>query len=553
MKHLSYLVLKVNRRRNLAVLGALYFICLIISYVVLILPGSTYVKVWITDVMALLNGVNRVYQGQIPSIDFHSLYGPLVYYIPALGLHAGFELSTVFPVGGVLVAAFLLLAAWLTMYSRFSLLSSVLTTVFLWLLIVAPVGSGNDFDLISWGTYYNRHGWAAVTIALLHYVKPQNATLLDRWVDTFVLSALTLFALYTKITFGLVALAFIFCNMFVSKYHRDVSKYSIVTIIIIVAILELIFEFHMMYIRDIFEVTASNSMFRNGTWGIINLITAHAWVLVACGGVLLITLMLSSGVILLNVGFILSCIIVSIMLLDQSGGTWNGLQALIAVFICCGELARRAEAQFGAAGSRHYAGTLACFFLVLMFISEPVLTRTIVMHDYYTKTAINPLPGLPAALSGFRVPVSDLQDDAGHDDIAHETLARYRTKIEFQLFAYEYLLTIIEGVDLIKTVNYRGKTLLVLDHADPFSLALELKPTPNGRPLLYADSGIFTSSHHPSGQEMFSGVDYVMAPVLPYSPATFNVLTGLYGDYLNEKYVEVKRSLHWRLLAQKPR
>ena len=157
-------IFNCKRKSAGAVLGVFYLSAIAFSYLSLVLPGSTYVKIFLNDVLALLNASYRVFQGQVPYLDFHSVFGPFVFYIPALGLWTGLEPSAIFAFNGVVVAAFVLLAGGLTMYRRFPLPATLTTLVFLWLLIVVPMPSGGDFHEITWGTFYNRHGWAAVAV-----------------------------------------------------------------------------------------------------------------------------------------------------------------------------------------------------------------------------------------------------------------------------------------------------------------------------------------------------------------------------------------------------
>ena len=511
------------------------------------------------DVLALLNGAYRVFQGQVPHLDFHSLYGPFVFYIPALGLRAGLEPSAIFAFDGVVVAAFVLLAGGLTMYRRFPLPISLTTLVFLWLLIVVPMASGKGFQDISWGTFYNRHGWAALAVVMLFYVEPEDKKRYDKWLDSIILASLAVFLLYTKITFGLVSVAFITANMVTSSYSRFVSCISIIIIIVAIALTEVAFEFHGEYLANILVTGANNSILRGGFWGLLGKLIAHAWVFVACAGAILVTLAAGRRS-FLDWAYVLGAIVASMMLLETTGGSsGKGLPSLIAVFVCCGELARRAEIGREVSGTyngwRNHAGSVACLFLVLMFISEPVSNRVIAWHDHYLKTtrnALKPLPGLPPALSGFLVQVEPgkLLDTLGHDEDAHNFLARGRHIFGNTLSPHEYLLTIIEGVELLRTTELRDRTLFVLDNADPFTVALNMKPTENGYPLLWANSML---KSHPQGQEMFYGVDFVLVPILPHEPTTFEILTDIYGDYLDREFVEFRRSPHWRLLARKSR
>ena len=50
---------------------------------------------------------------------------------------------------------------------------------------------------------------------------------------------------------------------------------------------------------------------------------------------------------------------------------------------------------------------------------------------------------------------------------------------------------------------------------------------------------------------MFSGVDWVLVPTLPYDPVTTEMMVGFYGDYIAAHYDELARSPHWRLLARR--
>src|SRR3974390_1198888 len=72
-----------ERKSAGTVLGIFYVSAIALSYVTLVLPRSTYVQIWLNDVFALLNSAYRVFQCQLPYVDFHTVYGPFVFYIPA--------------------------------------------------------------------------------------------------------------------------------------------------------------------------------------------------------------------------------------------------------------------------------------------------------------------------------------------------------------------------------------------------------------------------------------------------------------------------------------
>jgi hypothetical protein len=121
--------------------------------------------------------------------------------------------------GHFVVAVPLLIMAALVSYRRFPILHSVILVLFLFLLIVVPMRLGGSFHELTYGIYYTRHGWAALTIALLFYLDPRTLRRSDLFLDSIVLSLLLLYLFYTKITFAAVALAFVAVNSITSKYR----------------------------------------------------------------------------------------------------------------------------------------------------------------------------------------------------------------------------------------------------------------------------------------------------------------------------------------------
>lgn len=548
-----YWIFNWKKKNAGVVLGIFYLSALALSYFALLLPRSTYVHAWLNDVFALLNGAYRVSQGQVPSVDFHAAYGPFVFYIPGLGLRAGLAPSAIFAFDSVIVAAFILLAAVLTMYRRFSLPASLTTLIFLWLLIVVPVPSGvRD---ITWGTFYNRHGWAALAVLMLFYVEPENRNQYDKWLDSAIVALLTVFLLYMKATFGVAGLVFIIANGLTSKYNRQICYISIAIIISLAALAEFLFGsgYNRRYFEDIFSVPKGTLIGFFGLRALVNKLIADAWVFLACAGALLATLAAGRRPYFFDWAYVFGAIGGSVVLLELTGGATQGLPVLIAVFVCCGELARRTESKRDASGWRNHSGSLACLFLALMFISDPVATRIVGWSEYYYWThVLRPLPGLPAALSGFlvREELWTTQDISSDDEEARRFLpflARFRLVGDRNLAAHEYLLTVIDGAKLLSTVTSREKTLFVLDNADPFTVAFNMKPTKNGYPFLWT-AGL-TAERHPQPQQMFNGVDFIMLPLLPYDPVSSGILLNIYGEYIDREFVEIKRSRYWRLLA----
>jgi hypothetical protein len=124
--------------------------------------------------MGLTYSAYRAFRGQVPSIDFQSLYGAAIYYPATLGFYLDFNAGAVLGFGHFVTAVPLLIMAGFASYGRFPILRSVLLLLLLFLLIVVPMRLGGSFAELTYGIYYTRHGWAALTIALLLYLEPRT-------------------------------------------------------------------------------------------------------------------------------------------------------------------------------------------------------------------------------------------------------------------------------------------------------------------------------------------------------------------------------------------
>jgi hypothetical protein len=135
----------------LIVLSALTAALSILAYVTLVMPNASYVQLYLNDVVGLTDAAYRRFRGQIPSIDFKSLYGAAIYYPAALGFYFDFNAGAVLGFGHFVTAVPLLIMATLASYRRFPIAHSVILLLFLFLLIVVPMRLGGDFSQLTYG------------------------------------------------------------------------------------------------------------------------------------------------------------------------------------------------------------------------------------------------------------------------------------------------------------------------------------------------------------------------------------------------------------------
>jgi hypothetical protein len=135
----------------LIVLSALTAALSILAYVTLVMPNASYVQLYLNDVVGLTDAAYRTFRGQIPSIDFQSLYGAAIYYPAALGFYFDLNAGAVLGFGHFVTAVPLLIMATLASYRRFPIAHSVILLLFLFLLIVVPMRLGGDFSQLTYG------------------------------------------------------------------------------------------------------------------------------------------------------------------------------------------------------------------------------------------------------------------------------------------------------------------------------------------------------------------------------------------------------------------
>jgi hypothetical protein len=175
-----------SRPNRITTSAVLLTICLalgVLTHITLIAPGKSHVSVWLNHVFGLIDAANHSSIGEVPNIYFHSVYGPLVAWIPGLGLHIGFNYSTIFAFNGLIVSSLVLFCGLIILPKRFNRISSLSVFVFAWMLIVIPTGDGNNYHDISWGIFYNRQAWAASILTLAVYVDPEHSKTGDRLLD----------------------------------------------------------------------------------------------------------------------------------------------------------------------------------------------------------------------------------------------------------------------------------------------------------------------------------------------------------------------------------
>jgi hypothetical protein len=284
------------------------------------------------------------------------------------------------------------------------------------------------------------------------------------------------------------------------------------------------------------------------------IISEHLWIFLLCFTALT-AVYLTGRRNFFDLAFVTGCIISSLMIIDQSGGTERGLPGLLAVFLIYGELARRMECRIEeqATLSRYpeNVASICILGMLLAFVSEPMARGGLALRDHFISTT-EEQSETTKNLSGIIVytaaPTRGAHETLGHDDTAHALFNQVRDWGGRELDARAYLPLIAEGVKLLESVPHDNHSVISFEHTNPFSVLLGMRPTKYGYPLFWVKKA--RASNLPAPERYFSDADYVMVPEIPYSPPQLKKLMEAYGLYLEENFYELKRSSHWRLYAR---
>jgi hypothetical protein len=143
----------------------------------------------------------------------------------------------------------------------------------------------------------------------------------------------------------------------------------------------------------------------------------------------------------------------------------------------------------------------------------------------------------------------------GHDSAGHD---RFKNIRPIKLSQGDYLRNIAEGVELLRDSVSDDATVLSLEQTNPFPSALGLRPTTYGKNFDFANTHIAarrdtrdSTPTHKAAERYFSDAQYVMVPEVPFNHVHLKIVIEKYGEYLDEHFVEYRRSPHWRLYTRR--
>ncbi|NKE86104.1 hypothetical protein [Rhizobium phaseoli] len=483
----------------------------------LALPGATVTTKYVNDLLVFLDGAHRIAAGQVPSVDFHTPLGPLTFYIPAVGYALSGSMGAAMPVGmSLLTLLFSFVAAEIVGSRMHWALGLPLATCLL-LVLAAPANPGERIGELTFAMFYNRIGWASLGLLLVMYLCRLPGATSGKGTDAACASFLVLLMLYTKITYGVVGLAFLVFMLF---DRRQIGWVTLAFGMIIVSVMaiEAVWGGGVNYLLDIRLAGKNSGGFPTMT-AIGHVVRSNFVDLLAYLAVAVILLILTPTYRhLLFAGF---CMTTGILLIEQNF-QFFGILTLGAGAAVLSECFFRAEH-----GSRYARTRIALPLLVALLLLPAAAgnAASLVLHAAYSAGGRGEAIPLPAF---SRIRVVEMWSPGQLD------------------YFRRYNRTLADGAAALSQLDGGSERVAVLDFVNPFSAGLRLPP-PVGDSVWYHWGRTLGPEYHPAAEEMFADVDLILDPKWPIEIWTGNGMRDVYAHYRARHYHLVRETADWRI------
>ena len=492
----------------------------LLAALVLVLPNSVVLTKYVNDVLIFLDGAYRLNLGQVPNRDFHTALGPINFILPAIAARITGTLGTAMSVGMALLILLLAPAIAHIISSRMRPVIGLPFAAFLILLLAVPMNLGESIFDLSFGMFYNRIGWVALAVLVVMYLRPSAPRRRQALLDGAAATLLTLVLLYTKASYGVVAVGFLVFLTVLDARQRSWVAGALATVILAALLIEAFWRGTANHVADLAaaaHVSGSKTaeefvdfLFRNfADYVLFTLVTGLA---------LWRTRRVRD---LLFFGF---CAGAGLLLISQNYQNW-GIITLHAGMAVAAELLVRTMTPEDML-RRFSAPAAAPFLLVLLLL--PTIT--------HCAAAL----GLHAALATTR---------AG-EEFTFPNYRGLRLAFVWQRLDHtsnaRYLATLREGAALLERMEPKPKGVFVLDFVAPFSSLAGLVPPRGDSAWQHWGRNVNEFAFIPP-EQMFGDVEVVMEPKVAIEGVTGDNLRRIYGPYIDREYRLIAESPDWKL------
>jgi hypothetical protein len=495
-----------------------------LAALLLILPNQAVVTKYVNDVLIFLDGAYRVNLGQVPNRDFHTALGPLTYYLPAFAATITGTLGTAMPMGMALLIIALAPALAHILSSRLRPVLGIPFAAFLILILAVPMNLGDGIMDLSFGMFYNRIGWAALATLLVMHLQPTAVRRHQALLDTAAAAFLTLTMIYTKASYGAVAVAFLVL-MLLDPRQRRWAAAALGVVVLTSLIVEAVWRGTAAHAADLIAAArvSGKRPFRELAEFVLRNFADYVLFGLVAGLSLWRTRSLRDAL------FYALCSGAGLLLISQNFQTW-GIITLYAGAVVAAE--RLARAMRPEDEGRRFSLPGAAPLLMLAFLLPTIAHCTLAL-------------GLHTALASARA-----GEPFGISNYEGLRLASVWQPGDYSANAH-YLATLREGVAFLQRMEPKPRGVFVLDFVSPFSSAAAITPLRGDTAWQHWGRNVSEAVFVPP-EDLFRDAEIVMEPKIAIEGVTGDNLRLIYGEYVKAHYELVHESQDWKVYRRTP-
>jgi hypothetical protein len=538
----------------LAIILGIYNLLLIASR---IFVNRIYTNAMPQDFLAFLDCIYRVHLGQIVHRDFSSILGPLNFVLPAIFMSINADLISSVNYSEAVYVVIALLIYLYIQFTRLDLLAGFFLGVWIPLALLARMNFGDPLELVTEAMQYNRRCDVFLLLLLLLFIPPRESNRKYLIIDGVLYGAMSAFLFYSKITFGLVALAFAPIMLIRKRDNVTVIAVAAVVFLAIAAWVEILYGVRFAWMNDVKMAAISSEASSGGGDRLGRIFHILRDNLLELFGLLVIPALILLPLRKLTISLALFSVYVgavSVLIVSYSAQSYVLTLPIAFVFVALGAL--KPESVF--AGSMSQIQTryvlLSAVASTLLVIESYPLAMNIAISTY---RVIHAAPWDSTNKILDRI----VTDDSGQSILSKIdktpkldmfTLTRaVRPKVYWDIFLMgEYADYLRSGIAAAREGCEDRARISTIDALNSFPMLLGW---PTGGGMFYAAPGYLMSKKaHLPDEVMFRNINCVMIPKLPVQIGDRDALLDIYGPFLSKSFDQSFESDMWTVLRRRP-
>lgn len=188
-----------------------------------VLMGAVPQHAYSLDIFNPLDGAWRIEQGQLPFVNFYTIYGPLVYLVPWLGVWLAGATADAFAIGnGLSCVPVVLFVGWFIVRAQRNI-TVLLVGLYLVMVWLSPVPLHHFYYGSSYAESYNRHSYVLLMMIFLWMRELDPARRISTLVGVGSLLGLLLFFKVSYFVAGVFLVAGLWAGPKTKERLRDLS------------------------------------------------------------------------------------------------------------------------------------------------------------------------------------------------------------------------------------------------------------------------------------------------------------------------------------------